>query len=561
MTSMLKHLVAVGIVAAVGASPVLHAQCTLARVTKPVSTGPVAGEGQFGRTVALHADVLAVADLVPGESGAVHVFVRSPRPPFTWMHRASFAPDDLQAGQEFGAALAVRDGTVVMGAPALDGLAPGAVYVSERDDGGTPLNPLDDTWTAPTKLDPPSTTAGGTQLFGHALACSGRDLFVSSGGASSDGRVGVFVRMPGADPAAPMDDTWSPVQALVPSASSSTFGLALDVTDDGDRLVVGDPAAPTDVTGRVEVFHRSGGSSAPWVRGAPMELAAGTDGGGLGRAVAWAGNDQVFASSPSAGYDFDGRVFVFDREDAGTPLDESDDTWSLGQTLSADDGWVFQGFGQSLDVDGDHAVIGEPSFGLQPQWGGSVWVYERSGGVWAKGQRYRSPDHQVKDGVGLAIAVAEGIAYLGARGAPYIDDWGPAEDVVYTLDLDCTSPWSVIGAAPLDLSTPRLAGWGRPAPGWPVSLRQYDIGGDDLTTVLIGGFSRVDMPFLGGILYPSPDVLVTGFVSGSFGDLLVEVSWPPGLTDVELVFQSWVHWNGFFPDAWRGSNGIRLTVP
>ncbi len=75
------------------------------------------------------------------------------------------------------------------------------------------------------------------------------------------------------------------------------------------------------------------------------------------------------------------------------------------------------------------------------------------------------------------------------------------------------------------------------------------------------GFSEVGVPFKGGTMVPSVDVLITPLPMDALGDIVITGNWP---TDVPSGFEFWLQFwfkdsGGIFNEA--GSNALRVTVP
>lgn len=125
----------------------------------------------FGRTLALYGDVAVVG--APGAGpparphGAAYVFERTG--PGTWSETAKLEPDLLDAGDDYGSSVAVHGGTVVVGASNRQDV--GAVYVYTR--GG-------DGWTRRTELVPGAAAPGDS--VGAAVALHEDVLLVGAPG-------------------------------------------------------------------------------------------------------------------------------------------------------------------------------------------------------------------------------------------------------------------------------------------------------------------------------------------------------------------------------------------
>ena len=91
--------------------------------------------------------------------------------------------------------------------------------------------------------------------------------------------------------------------------------------------------------------------------------------------------------------------------------------------------------------------------------------------------------------------------------------------------------------------------------------------GLDLSNALPGslawlffGLSQIDLPFRGGILVPSPDIVFAALPVSGTGDLALATTWPALPPSTEIYFQYWV----IDPAGSAGasaSNGLSGTSP
>ena len=78
----------------------------------------------------------------------------------------------------------------------------------------------------------------------------------------------------------------------------------------------------------------------------------------------------------------------------------------------------------------------------------------------------------------------------------------------------------------------------------------------------IGGFSVAGAPLLGGILVPTPDLLILNAATvDGYGMASLSAHWPPGLpSGVEVYFQFWVR-DPVAPFGYSATNGLMAEVP
>ncbi len=249
------------------------------------------------------------------------------------------------------------------------------------------------------------------------------------------------------------------------SESIAGFNYGQDVAIDGSTVLVGVPFsdAPLVFQGSAYLYTHSSGT---WVREALLTASDGALGDGFGGKVDLEGDTAVLSSSDAGGLGA-GAVYVFTRSgtvwtertkllasDAasndsfgrlalagdtlvvGAPGDDdagessgsayvftgSGATWAEQAKLTAADAAAMDLFGQSVDVDGDTAVVGARRHDGAGSDAGAVYVFTRSGTSWTQQARLFAPDASPGGAFGAAVAIS------GDRlvaGAPFHNSIGP----------------------------------------------------------------------------------------------------------------------------------------
>jgi hypothetical protein len=323
----------------------------------------------------------------------------------------TFGQGDGTTFMQFGRSLAVSGSTLVVGAPAAVscvlttsscGGGVGAVYVYGRVAGA---------WQFRQKLRASDYTYASTtnRNFGASVAVDGDTLLVGAGGAfdqvvapsNSIGAVYVFTRTAG---------TWTETQKLLPPTpvlGTDEFGFSVALR--GDTAVIGNPGRTVSgaaAGGAVHVFTRSGGS---FTQAALLTASDPAAGNRLGEAVAYSGN-TILAGAPLG--------------DAPTPANSgaayvytgSGATWTEQAKLIALDPLANAAFGNSVDLDGDSAVIGAVGWFTPPNAPnqGRAYVYTRSGSTWSQQQRLEAGDAQANR-FGQSVSIRGDQIAIGAR--------------------------------------------------------------------------------------------------------------------------------------------------
>ncbi len=504
----------------------------------------------------------------------------------------------LEAVDAFGSAVAVLgdlDGNGVadlaVGAPNASTPPGGAVWILFLQAGDTVL--------AATRLDATSASLplDGNDQFGAALAALG-DLDDDGNpelavGAPNFGP-GVFLG-PGAVFVLTLDATATVLAARelsegvngVPAPVSGTgFGNSLAAIGDLDvngvtDLAVGDwiGASSSQVVWLLQLQADATAlaatpisSSAPAFGGLPVT------GSGFGRSLAALGDldgngtADLAIGEPGAGATDEGAAWVA-LLDAGPGLASA---MRIAEAESGFDGMVEDqaGFGNSLaagdiDADGQTELVVGASMGDVGAGGAWILGLDTAGLVTstmqvAEGlQGFTGPlaDYdQFASSVALLPEVG-GAAQLvaGARGdqSAFLLGSGAA----WILDLEPSDPWFDLGHALAGTTgDPLLQGVGPLTDGSDNSLDLTNALPGSTTSIIVG-FAALEIGFKGGLLVPSPDVLVIGLPLDGTGALSIPFVWPSGVpSGVSLWFQHWIS-DPAGPKGFAASNGLKAITP
>ncbi|MDH3637793.1 MAG: cadherin-like beta sandwich domain-containing protein [Gammaproteobacteria bacterium] len=436
-----------------------------------VKASNTGSDDNFGRSVALSGDTLAVGAINEGSngtgvnggaqadnsalaSGAVYVFTRSNG---LWSQQAYIKASNTDAADRFGASIALSGNTLAVGAfgedsngTGVNGDAQGdntasfagSVYVFTRSNG---------VWSQQAYIK--ASNIDADDRFGISVALSGNTLAVGAsgedsngtgvnGGAQADnsavdsGAVYVFTRSMG---------VWNQQAYIKASNTDAGDRFGFSVALSGDTLAVGAISESSNGTGvnggaqadnsalssgAVYVFTHSNGL---WSQQAYVK-ASNTDRGDIfGRSVALSGDMLAVGanleSSNGTGVNgnaqadnsalFAGAVYVFTR---------SNDRWSQHAYVKASNTDAGDQFGISVALSGDTLAVGalgEGSNGTGINGGaqgdntasfaGSVYLYTRSNGEWNQKAYVKASNTDADDEFGVNVALSGDTLAVGAN--------------------------------------------------------------------------------------------------------------------------------------------------
>lgn len=350
------------------------------------------GEGGdfFGWSLALSGDRALVGawldDARARDAGAAYLFQKASS---GWRLEAKLTAADAQAGDFFGAAVAIDGDRLLIGAPLAGEAAyfrgdTGAAYLFERQGGR---------WRQQQKLVPKRAASG--DLFGRAVALEGETAAIGAYGDRDNGMSSgaVYIFSQGAD-------GWEE-QAKLKASDGRTddrFGAALALS--GGRVLIGAYRHDSsgEDAGAAYIFARDGDA---WAQQAKLTSAKPQPLGFFGFSVAFSGDSVLIGAWGEQDASQGGAAYLFSS---------SGGRWRLRQRLVGKP--VGGRFGFSVALDKRHALVGAYLDDAHPGGTGAAYLYRR-----AKGQlrKQATLTGEVRDdGFGVSVALDEGLALVGA---------------------------------------------------------------------------------------------------------------------------------------------------
>ena len=184
-------------------------------------------------------------------------------------------------------------------------------------------------------------------------------------------------------------------------------------------------------SGSAYVYVRSNGV---WSEQQKLTASDGATDDTFGNSVSIDGDTAVIgASSDDDNGSSSGSVYVYVR---------SNGVWSEQQKLTASDAAQYDGFGISVSIDGDTAVIGANADDDNGSNSGSAYVYVRSNGVWSEQQKLTASDGATDDTFGSRVSIDGDTAVISALGD---DDNGTKSGSAYVYDTFIDTPSTILG--------------------------------------------------------------------------------------------------------------------
>lgn len=275
-----------------------------------------------------------------------------------------------------------------------------------------------------------------SERFAYSVAISGRTALIGviDGRGSTSNRTGtafIFTEQ---------DGVWTEQQQLIgrDGPAGSSFGASVAIH--GSRAIVG---AYVAISGDIPlqnaayVFTESNGV---WSQAAVLVSQPTASIERFAQSVAISDTTALvgaYAGDTDPYTPKQGVAYVFT---------ETNGTWPLTQRLTADDAKAGDGFGISVALDGDTALIGAKYATIRRdvQSQGAAYVFSKADGQWTQTQKLIAPDGAAGDYFGTAVALSADSALIGApnvhgngqfQGAAYVfksafGGWGYQQKLV-----------------------------------------------------------------------------------------------------------------------------------
>ena len=219
------------------------------------------------------------------------------------------------------------------------------------------------------------------------------------------------------------------LQKLTPSDGDDNNFFGYSVAISGNTALIG--ASWDDERG-----ERSGSAyvfrfdGCQWVEEQKLTASDGTTDDGFGTSVAISGNTAIVGASwDDDNGDYSGSAYVFRFDGC---------QWTEKQKLTASDGTAYDTFGASVAISDDVALIGAADDYDNKNKSGSVYGFQFDGSQWTEEQKLSPYDGTAYDGFGHRVAISDDVALIGAYAD---DDNGKNSGAAYVFRFD-GSQWT-----------------------------------------------------------------------------------------------------------------------
>ncbi len=290
----------------------------------------------------------------------------------------------------------------------------GSAYVFRRDDAGTPDDLTDDVWSEEVKVGPDDTFWASD--FGTSVALCGEHLVVGAYNYQFARGVAFVFRDEGSG------WTQEAKLTASDRTNDDRLGFSVSISGDYALAGASGNDDAGSSSGSAYVFRRDnqGTPSDPsddiWIEQAKLTASDAERVDLFGWSVSISGD---LAAVGARGDDDAGResgsAYVFERDDNGTPDNPTDDTWVEQAKLTASDGAAGDRFGHSVSISGDYVVVGAnlgDAEGVPDS--GAVYVFRREGNSWAEVAKLTASDTSFADGFGRSVSLNGDLALVGA---------------------------------------------------------------------------------------------------------------------------------------------------
>ena len=308
---------------------------------------------------------------------------------------------------------------MLAGAPgdSTQGLQTGAVYVYERNFGGTGA------WGERQKLLASNPT--NAAAFGSDVSIAGGRAFIGSSVENSNGALYIFQRSV---------NTWSEYLRIPSPNTNVNAAYGTSVEARGTRVLVGSPEVyGSTAPGHAYMYEQNVGGFNQWGLLKLLEATPPVARESFGEAVALDTNTCIVGAIGADELTVNaGAAYIFDRNQGGA------NNWGQVKRLVPSSPFPSGHFGETVSISGDYAFVGAPGEFFSQ---GAVYIFWRfQGGVnnWGEVARIIAPQTTSVGRFGSSVSVLGNRAFVG-------EEDGPCGGTTYLLEQTTIGgPWVIV---------------------------------------------------------------------------------------------------------------------
>ena len=198
------------------------------------------------------------------------------------------------------------------------------------------------------------------------------------------------------------------LQMILPSNPSVNAEFGFDIDVDGDSLIVGAPKAQSGTEGGPGAVYIYVRNGSSWIQQARLDYPDGPGLHGFGETVGISGDTAVVGSRLTT-------IGSTQSRGAAYVFVRSSGVWTFQQRLSPPLTEPGFGFANSVAIDGDIIVAGAKNFAVNGSETGSGYIFSRLGTVWSMGPKLTDLDGSLPSqfGFGWSVAISGDTVVVG----------------------------------------------------------------------------------------------------------------------------------------------------
>lgn len=203
-----------------------------------------------------------------------------------------------------------------------------------------------------------------------------------------------------------IDPTFASPQQLTASDGQTADFFGTSISISGNTALVGTPQVSAELgnfnegAGAVYIFVNDSGA---WSQQQKLTAADGQPGDAFGWSVSVSADTAIIGAPVNSNL---GAAYIFVNNGG---------IWSQQQKLTASDGQTGDGFGYSVSISGDTAIVGAPPATVGTNVvQGAAYVFKSSDGAWSQQQKLTASDGQANDAFSASVSISGDTLLIGA---------------------------------------------------------------------------------------------------------------------------------------------------